>query len=85
MESLNKLSVTWNSKMIPSKFCTLFGTFRNVLTDRLVPDLAHRLRISLGVRRTNMILLFFGKRETTTSIMSDEQNVRAAREFHEKC
>ena len=40
-----------------------------------------RLCVSLDLRRAKTMWLLFGWRETTTSVVSDEKKVRAARGF----
>ena len=78
-------SVVWNTKVVPRWLATPFATFRNALTRLWEAHLEHRLRVSHNVRRVKTIWWLFGERETTTSVVSDEKKVRAARRIYQKC
>ena len=53
-------------------------------TYRSVANLAYRLGVSLDLRRTKTTRWLFGERETTTSVVSDDEKVLAARAFYQE-
>ena len=66
-------------------FATLVAAFGIVRTSASVANSKHCLCVSLDRRQAKTIWRVFGRRETTTSVVSDDKNVSATREKTQEC
>ena len=83
--SVFRLGLFGTPQLFETLLCHISACTEPWFGDRPWSILEHRLRVSFDARRAKTVWKLFGERETTTSVVSDEKKVRAARRFYKKC